>query len=153
MKTRLLTYAESIAEGTRQLLESDKRVIVIGEGVPDPKHIFGTTAGLEAYPDRVLDMPVSENGMTGIIIGASLRGYRPILTHQRVDFSLLSMDQIVNTAAKWHFMFGEKQTVPIIIRTGDLRGENLQKLGGRHRGRAGGGWCVHDSSRGSVSYT
>ena len=91
-KPRLLTFAAAINEATDQLMAADKRVFAIGEGVPDPKGIFGTTKGLrQKYgPERVLDMPVSENGMTGICIGAALCGLRPILIHQRVDFSLYS---------------------------------------------------------------
>ena len=90
----------------------------MGLGVPDPGGIFGTTKGLvEKFgPERVLDMPCAENGMTGIAIGSSLTGMRPIMTHQRMDFALLAMEQIVNQAAKWYFMFGGKVSVPIVIR-------------------------------------
>ena len=63
-----------------------------------------------------MDMPLAENGMTGIIIGASLNGFRPVLTHQRVEFALLSIEQIVNQAAKWHYMNAGQQNVPIVIR-------------------------------------
>ena len=96
----------------------DPKVLVIGEGVPDPRHIFGTTEGLvEKYGrQRVFEMPVSENGMTGICIGAALRGWRPVMTHQRADFSLYAFDQIVNNAAKWYAMFGQKASVPLVIR-------------------------------------
>ncbi len=114
---RVLTYAEAILEAIDQKMAKDQSIFIIGEGVPDPKGIFGTTLGLQKkYGDRVLDMPVSENGMTGVCIGAAIAGLRPILTHQRVDFSLLSFDQIVNNAAKWHFMFGGQQSVPLVIR-------------------------------------
>lgn len=115
---RNLTYAQAINEATDQLMAKDPNVFIIGEGVPDPKVIFGTTAGLLAKygKGRVFDMPLSENGMTGICIGAALRGMRPILVHQRIDFSLLSFDQIANVAAKWHYMFGGQQSVPMVIR-------------------------------------
>ena len=63
-----------------------------------------------------MDMPLAENGMTGIVIGTSLNGYRPILTHQRVEFALLSIEQIVNQAAKWFYMSAGQQNVPIVIR-------------------------------------
>ncbi|MDO8512138.1 MAG: transketolase C-terminal domain-containing protein [bacterium] len=113
-----IKVSEAIREATLQTMATDRRVIIIGEGVPDPKGIFGTTLGLREKfgKDRVFDMPVSENALTGICIGAALNGLRPILTHQRADFSLLSLDQIINNAAKWHFMFGGKKTVPIVIR-------------------------------------
>mgnify|MGYP003324802233 CR=1 FL=1 len=61
-------------------------------------------------------MPLAENGMTGVMIGASLNGFRPILTHQRVEFALLSIEQIVNQAAKWFYMNAGQQSVPIVIR-------------------------------------
>lgn len=115
---RLLSYAQALQEAIDLSMAKDPLVFIIGEGVPDPKHIFGTTAGLrEKYgPDRVMDMPVSENGLTGVCIGAAISGMRPILTHQRVDFSLLSFEQIVNNAAKWYFMFGGQTPVPLVIR-------------------------------------
>ena len=65
---------------------------------------------------RGFDTPISENAMTGMAIGLAVSGYKPILTHQRLDFSLLSIDQIVNAAAKWYFMFGGQQSVPLVIR-------------------------------------
>lgn len=116
--TRILKFSEAIREATDQCLENDPRAYVIGLGVPDPKGIFGTTLGLqEKYGGkRVLDMPTSENGMTGIAIGSAIVGLRPIMTHQRVDFALLAMDQIINNAAKWHYMFDRQMSVPLVIR-------------------------------------
>lgn len=115
---RVLKYNEAILEATDQLMELDPRVYVIGLGVPDPKGIFATTLGLQNKygEDRVLDMPTSENGMTGIVIGSAIAGMRPIMTHQRVDFFFLALDQLINNASKWHFMFGDQATVPIVIR-------------------------------------
>jgi len=115
---RELNYANAIKEATDYCLAEDKSVLVIGLGVPDPKGIFGTTTGLQDKygVDRVMDMPLAENGMTGVVIGASLNGFRPILTHQRVEFALLSMEQIVNQAAKWFYMNAGQQNVPIVIR-------------------------------------
>ena len=115
---RELNYANAIKEATDFCLEVDQSVLVIGLGVPDPKGIFGTTTGLQDKygADRVMDMPIAENGMTGIVIGTSLNGYRPILTHQRVEFALLSIEQIVDQAAKWFYMNAGQQNVPIVIR-------------------------------------
>lgn len=115
---RQLTYAAAIHEALDLALSRDPSVFVIGEGVPDPKGVFGTTTGLQQKygEQRVMDMPVSENGMTGICIGAAISGMRPVLVHARVDFSLYSFDQIANTAAKWWYMFGGKQSVPIVVR-------------------------------------
>jgi acetoin:2,6-dichlorophenolindophenol oxidoreductase subunit beta len=113
-----IKYSEAILQATDQLMELDPRIYLMGLGVPDPKGIFGTTLGLQQKygAERVLDMPTSENGMTGIAIGSALLGMRPIMTHQRVDFFLLAMDQLINNAAKWHYMFGGELSVPLVIR-------------------------------------
>ncbi len=115
---RLVSYIDAIREALDLCLSKDQNVIVIGEGVPDPKAIFSSTAGLQTKYgiQRVFDMPLAENGMTGVCIGAALSGMRPVMIHQRIDFALLSMDQIVNNAAKWHYMFNGKASVPIVIR-------------------------------------
>ena len=116
---RQLTFAEAIREATEIALREDPRVVLVGLGVPDPKGIFGTTGGLREVfgKERILDAPIAENGLTGMVIGGALAGLRPILTHQRVDFALLSLEQIINQAAKWNYMFdGRGGTVPIVIR-------------------------------------
>lgn len=115
---RQIKYNEAILEATDQVMELDPSVYVMGLGVPDPKGIFGTLSGLtQKYgAERVLDMPTSENGMTGIGIGSAILGMRPIMTHQRVDFFLLALDQLINNGAKWHYMFGNQMSVPIVIR-------------------------------------
>ena len=132
----LLTYAESINQAIFESMHADKNVICFGLGATDPKAIFGTTKYLlkEFGPERVFDMPTSENAMTGIAIGASMNGIKPIMTHQRLDFFLLAMDQLVNSAAKWHYMFGNKTPIPITIRLiigrgwgqGPTHSQNLQ---------------------------
>lgn len=113
-----LKFYEALLEATDQLMEHDRRVYVMGLGATDPKGIFGTTLGLEDKygSDRVMDMPTSENAMTGIGIGSAIVGMRPIMTHQRVDFFLLALDQLINNGAKWHYMFGGQSTVPIVLR-------------------------------------
>lgn len=118
MSDRHLTFAQAIREALDLCMERDPSVYVIGLGVPDPKGIFGTTAGLQGKygSTRVLDMPTAENGMTGVAIGSALAGMKPVLVHQRLDFALLTLEQIVNQAAKWHYMFGGKLSVPIVIR-------------------------------------
>jgi len=108
-----ITYAQAIQEATDQCMAENPNVILIGEGVPDG--IFGTTTGLkEKYPSRVFDSPLSENAVTGVCIGAALNGLRPIHVHQRIDFSLLAADQLINNAAKWHYTFGKP--VPMVVR-------------------------------------
>ena len=113
-----IKFHEAICNATAQCMEECPEVYIIGLGVPDPTNIFGTTKGLlEKFgPQRVMDMPCAENGMTGIALGAAINGLRPILTHQRVDFALLSIEQIVNQMAKWHYMFGGQVSVPLVIR-------------------------------------
>jgi acetoin:2,6-dichlorophenolindophenol oxidoreductase subunit beta len=115
---RTLSYGQAINEAVGIAMEEDRNVICFGLGVDDPKAIFGTTGGLaERFgPQRVFDTPISENALTGIAIGASLDGIRPVMTHQRLDFFLLAMDQLVNNAAKWRYMFGGQRPVPITIR-------------------------------------
>jgi len=137
-KIRKLPYSEAIREGIDQAMSENEDLIVIGEGVPDPKSIFETTKGLQEKfgKSRVFDMPLSENGMTGICIGAALNGTPVLMIHQRIDFALLAMDQIINNAAKWHYMFNGQSTVPIVIRVivgrgwgqGPQHSQNLQAL-------------------------
>lgn len=115
---RQASCAQAIQEALELCLERDPTTLLIGEGVPDPKAIFGTTAGLRERfgTQRVFDMPLAENGMTGICIGAALTGMRPIMVHQRIDFALLAMDQLINNAAKWHYMFAGQGSVPLVVR-------------------------------------
>jgi len=131
-------YFEAINEALSIAMEIDESVICYGLGVPDPKGVFGTTIGLQEKfgNKRVFDMPTAENAMTGVAIGASLNGIRPVMTHQRLDFFLLAMDQLVNNAAKWHYMFGGISSVPITIRLilgrgwgqGPTHSQNLQAI-------------------------
>jgi pyruvate dehydrogenase E1 component beta subunit len=116
--SRLLTYAEAIREAQEQLLESDKSVYLLGLGVPTPTGVFGTTKGLvdRFGPDRVLDLPAAESGMTGMALGSAIMGMRPIMIHHRVDFAVLSMEPLVNQAAKWHYMYGGSSTAPLTVR-------------------------------------
>ncbi len=116
--TRQLTYAEAVREALDLSLAQDPSVYVMGLGVPDPKGVFGSTRGLqERYgAHRVMDMPTSENAMTGVALGSALTGMKPVLTHQRMDFALLAVEQMVNQAANWHYMFGGQHRVPLVIR-------------------------------------
>lgn len=118
LQKREIKFTEAINESIDQCMAKDPSVYVMGLGAPDPKGIFGTTLGLqEKYGEgRVMDMPTAENGMTGIAIGSALVGMRPVMTHQRIDFAILAMEQIVNQAAKWHYMFGGQMCVPLVIR-------------------------------------
>lgn len=115
---RMISYREAIREALKQALNKDNSVFVFGEGIDDPSGVFGTTLGLdkEFGARRVFDTPVAENSMTGLAIGASAAGLKPVLVHMRIDFMLMSMDQIVNHAAKWKYMFGGKASIPMVIR-------------------------------------
>ena len=129
-------FAAAINEALHQAMEIDPAVICYGLGVTDPKAVFGTTVNLEQRfgSNRVFDMPTSENAMTGVAIGAALNGIKSVMTHQRIDFFLLAMDQLVNGAAKWHYMFGGQNSIPITIRLivgrgwgqGPTHSQNLQ---------------------------
>jgi len=116
---RILSYPEAIREATDFEMEKDSSVIVVGQGVDDPKAILGTTKGLaERFGEkRVFDTPLSEDGMTGAAIGMALGGLRPIHTHIRMDFLLLAMNQLVNMAAKMSYMFGGRVCVPLVVRS------------------------------------
>src|SRR5262249_1954005 len=115
---RELRYHEAIDEATRQAMAQDERIFVMGVGVDDPKGIFGTTRGaLQQFGGgRVFDTPLSEARLTGIAIGAALKGFHPMLVHARDDVMLVTMDQVVNNAAKWRYMCGGKLRVPLTIR-------------------------------------
>lgn len=115
---RLLSYGEAIREALDQCLTDDPNVIVMGLGVPDPKGVFGSTLGLQNLhgANRVMDTPLSENAVTGVALGCAVAGMRPVVVHQRVDFSLTSFEQIVNQVAKWRFMFNGQMSVPMVIR-------------------------------------
>src|SRR5712691_474393 len=116
--SRQLTFAQALNEAVDQCMARDPSVYVMGLGAPDPKGIFGSTNGLQSKHGaaRVFDMPASENAMTGVAIGSALVGMRPVMSHQRVDFALLAIEQIVNQAAKWHYMFAGQASVPMVVR-------------------------------------
>tara|TARA_Y100001970_G_scaffold258688_1_gene338839 strand:- start:3017 stop:4090 length:1074 start_codon:yes stop_codon:yes gene_type:complete len=118
-KNRKITkFSDAINKALNFSMKNDKNLMCYGLGVTDPKGVFGTTLGLEKKygSKRVFDIPTSENAITGISIGASLDGVRSVVTHQRLDFFLLALDQLINSASKYHYMFGSKISVPITIR-------------------------------------
>src|SRR5580704_5665035 len=121
---RILNYAEAIREAHAQILASDPRAFVIGQGLWSPWYAGGSLEGLdrEFSRDRMLDSPVSENAVTGLAIGAALAGMRPIVFHPRMDFMLLAVDPIVNQAANWSYMFRGAVSVPVVIRAVINRG-------------------------------
>jgi pyruvate dehydrogenase E1 component beta subunit len=131
---RQITYVEAINETLHQMIEKDERVFLIGQGVTSPWYVGATTVGLiDRFPERVIDTPVSENGITGAAVGAALAGMMPILVHPRMDFMYYAMDQIANHAANWYYMFGGQLSVPITIwgiinRGGEQAAQHSQAL-------------------------
>jgi pyruvate/2-oxoglutarate/acetoin dehydrogenase E1 component len=112
-----MTYSLAINEAIHQMMEVDPRVMLIGQGVKSPWYVGNTTRGLlEKFGElRVLDTPVSENAVTGAAVGAAVVGMRPIVVHPRVDFMMYALDPLLNQAANWHYMFGGKSSVPLVV--------------------------------------
>jgi acetoin:2,6-dichlorophenolindophenol oxidoreductase subunit beta len=116
--TRELSYAEAIREALAQAMQADERVFLFGEDVGVYGGAFGVSGDLfhKFGPERVIDTPISELGIAGAAVGAAITGMKPVLELQFSDFVTLAMEQIVNQAAKIHFMFGGKATVPMVVR-------------------------------------
>jgi len=116
---RELTYTEALRETLRQVMQADPSVFLIGEDIGVYGGAFGVSAGLidEFGPERIIDTPISEAGITGACIGAALTGMRPVGEIQFMDFITLAMEQLVLQAAKIRFMFGGKAKVPLVLRT------------------------------------
>jgi acetoin:2,6-dichlorophenolindophenol oxidoreductase subunit beta len=114
----IISYAQAVRDGLHEAMQQDDKVIVIGQGVPDGSQTYGTTNGLlDTFgKNRVFEMPVAEASMVGITLGASLVGIKPVMVFARMEFALLAIDQIVNQAAKWHYMFAGKASVPFVLR-------------------------------------
>ncbi len=121
-----MRYVESLNRGLHDLMETHPEVILLGEDLLDPYGgAFKVTRGLSTkWPQRVIPTPVSEAGITGAGIGLAMRGMRPIVEIMFGDFLTLCMDQIVNHAAKFHWMYGGRVKVPLVIRVpmGGYRG-------------------------------
>ncbi|MDH5566745.1 MAG: alpha-ketoacid dehydrogenase subunit beta [Myxococcales bacterium] len=114
---RVLSYAEALNEALRTAMEMDPKVFVFGQGVDDPAASFGVTRELQEKfgRERVFDVPLSEEAMTGVCVGSAMSGCRPVMTHNRPDFILLSMNQLVTHAAKIHYMDEGRTRVPMVI--------------------------------------
>lgn len=119
MPERELTFAEAIREALAEELRRDPRVFVIGEDVAEAGTPFKVLSGLveEFGAERVIDTPISEAGITGLCVGAAMTGMRPVVDIMFGDFITLTMDQMVNQAAKVHYMSGGKLRVPMVMRT------------------------------------
>ena len=115
---RELTFAEAIREALGEEMRRDPRVVLMGEDVAEAGTPFKVVKGLveEFGKDRVIDTPISEAGFTGLAVGAAMAGMRPVVDIMFGDFLTLIMDQVVNQAAKIHYMSGGKWKVPMVIR-------------------------------------
>ena len=116
---RELTYGEAIREALAEELRRDPRVFILGEDVAEAGTPFKVLLGLvdEFGKDRVIDTPISEAGITGLAVGAAMTGMRPVVDIMFGDFITLTMDQMINQAAKVHYMSGGKLRVPMVMRT------------------------------------
>jgi len=116
---RTLSYVDAIREALDQEMTADERVFVMGLDVDDHKAIQGSTRGLleKHGSDRIFTTPLSEDAMTGVAIGAAMAGRRPVHVHIRMDFLMLCMNQLINIAAKSHYMYGGATQVPMVVRS------------------------------------
>jgi pyruvate/2-oxoglutarate/acetoin dehydrogenase E1 component len=116
---RELTFAQAIREALAEEMRRDSTVCIMGEDVAEAGTPFKVLSGLleEFGKDRVLDTPISEAGFTGLAVGAAMTGMRPVVDIMFGDFITLTMDQMVNQAAKVHYMSGGKWKVPMVLRT------------------------------------
>jgi pyruvate/2-oxoglutarate/acetoin dehydrogenase E1 component len=121
---RTLNYAQAIREAHGQLLASDPRVFLIGQGLWSPWYAGASLENLDRDfgRERLLDSPVSENAVTGMAVGAALAGMRPIVFHPRMDFLLLALDPLINQAANWSYLFSGRVNVPLVVRAVINRG-------------------------------
>src|SRR6202047_1505438 len=117
--TRELTFAQAVREALAEEMRRDPRVCIFGEDVAEAGTPFKVLSGLveEFGKSRVIDTPISEAGFTGVAVGAAMTGLRPVVDIMFGDFLTLTMDQMVNQAAKVHYMSGGTWKVPMVLRT------------------------------------
>jgi len=135
LNERSLPYSLAINEALRQMMAADDTVFLLGQGVKSPWYVGNTAEGLlaEFGERRVIDTPVSENGITGAAVGAAIAGLRPVVVHPRLDFMLYAFDPIINEAANWYYMNGARAPVPVVIwgiinRGGEQAAQHSQAL-------------------------
>ncbi len=116
---RVLTLSQAVREALAEELRRDPHVFIIGEDVAEAGTPFKVLSGLvdEFGPNRIIDSPISEAGITGLGVGAAMTGMRPVVDIMFGDFLTLIMDQVVNQAAKVHYMSGGALKVPLVVRT------------------------------------
>src|SRR3954447_25836912 len=116
---RTLTFAQAVNEALAEEMRRDETVVVIGEDVAEAGTPFKVLAGLveEFGPERIVDSPISEAGITGLAPGPAMTGLRPVVDIMFGDFLTLALDQLVNQAAKVHYMSGGRLRAPLVLRT------------------------------------
>jgi len=114
-----LTYREGLRQALKEKMEGDPRVFILGEDVGAYGGAYSVTRGLqeEFGPERVRETPIAESSIIGCAVGAAMGGMRPVAEIMTINFALLAFDQIVNHAAKFHYMFAGKIRVPMVMRT------------------------------------
>jgi pyruvate dehydrogenase E1 component beta subunit len=134
------TYLEATRAALAEAMREDARVFILGEDVAEGGP-WGATAGLveEFGPERVRNTPISEAAICGVAIGAAQSGLRPVVEIMFVDFVTLALDQLVNQAAKAHFMSGGQLTVPLVLRTQGGAGQR----GGAQHSQSLEAWLTH----------
>jgi len=122
-----MRYREALNQALREEMEADEKVFIIGEDVGVFQGAFKVTAGLleEFGEKRVRDTPISENTIMGMGVGAAMIGLRPVVEMMTINFALLAMDQVVNSAASIHYMFGGQARVPLVVRMPQGGGHQL----------------------------
>lgn len=114
----MISYTEAIRQSFRDSLIENPKVMIFGLGVGDAGAVFNTTTNLQTEfgSERVFDVPLSENALTGMALGLSLQGFRPVMTHQRADFSFTSAEQIINQLAKFEYTSNGEFSTPVVLR-------------------------------------
>ncbi|MBV9173946.1 MAG: alpha-ketoacid dehydrogenase subunit beta [Chloroflexi bacterium] len=123
----VVTYRQALRDTLLEEMRRDNSIVLLGEEIGRFEGSYKITAGLlkEFGPERVMDTPIAEEGFVGVAIGAAMLGLRPVVEIMTVNFSLLALDQIVNHAAKVHYMFGGQSRVPMVLRTPEGGGQQL----------------------------
>ncbi len=118
MANNIINTGQAIRDGLEEIAVEDSSVIFFAEGVSDPSSVYGTLKGIgdRIGHSRMIEMPVSENALFGVAVGAALMGKRPVISLHRVEFSLLAVEQIVNNAAKAHYVSNGIHKVPLVLR-------------------------------------
>lgn len=136
-----LSYVRALNEALKEEMRRDAAIFVLGEDVGRMGGLFKVTEGLlpEFGPERVIDSPISEAAIAGVGAGAAMAGMRPVIEFQFMDFMTIAMDQIVNHAAKMHYMTGGQVSVPLVMRAPVCGGVSL----GAQHSQSLESWFVH----------